>query len=197
MTQQIYLVRHGETEWSRTGQHTGRSDVPLTAEGQRTAVLLGARLQRLRFDHVFSSPLERARKTCELAGLAAHSRLDDDLQEWDYGDYEGITTAQIRLSQPSWNVFEHGCPNGESVEQVSQRADAVVRRLRAVEGVVAVFSHGHFLRTLAVRWLGLAAREGRHFPLDTASLSCLGYERHSSEVATISLWNAPAVSDVA
>jgi broad specificity phosphatase PhoE len=186
MAAQIYLIRHGETQWSLSGRHTGRTDLPLTEAGERRASQLGARLQGIAFTHVLTSPLQRARRTCELAGFGAVARVEPDLHEWDYGDYEGLTSTEIHARQPEWNVFQDGCPQGESVEQVSQRADRVLAGVRLMEGTVALFSHGHFLRALAVRWIGLPAREGQHFALDTASLSILGHEK---EIPAISLWN--------
>ena len=190
MATQIYLLRHGETAWSLTGQHTGRTDLPLTENGERRAARLRTRLQGIKFSHVLTSPLQRARRTCELAGLGAAAQVSPDLQEWDYGDYEGRTTADIRTQHPGWDVFVDGCPHGESVEQISQRADRVVRTLRTLDGMVAVFSHGQFLRTLAMRWLGLPVINGRHFALDTASISTLGYEHEEHETPAITLWNA-------
>jgi len=190
MANQIYLLRHGETAWSLSGQHTGRTDLPLTENGERRASQLRAQLQGIKFNHVLTSPLQRARRTCELAGFGAVARADPDLQEWDYGDYEGRTTADIHTQHPGWDVFVDGCPHGESVEKISQRADRVVRALRLLDGTVAVFSHGQFLRTLAVRWLGLPVINGRHFALDTASVSILGYEHAEHETPAITLWNA-------
>jgi len=190
MANQIYLLRHGETAWSLSGQHTGRTDLPLTENGELRASRLHARLQGIKFDQVLTSPLQRARRTCELAGFGAAARADPDLQEWDYGDYEGRTTADIRTQHPGWDVFVDGCPHGESVEQISQRADRVVRTLRTLDGTVAVFSHGQFLRALAVRWIGLSVREGRHLALDTASISILGYEHVDQDNPAISLWNS-------
>jgi probable phosphoglycerate mutase len=195
MATQIYLLRHGETAWSLTGQHTGRTDLPLTENGERRASLLRARLQGITFDHVLASPLQRARRTCELAGFGAAARADPDLQEWDYGDYEGRTTAEIHLQHPGWDVFVDGCPHGESVEQVAQRADRVVAGLVATNGTVALFSHGQFLRALAVRWIGLPVGAGRHFALDTASISILGYEHPEREVPAIVQWNAGSGRD--
>jgi broad specificity phosphatase PhoE len=192
MAEQIFLVRHGETEWSLTGQHTGRTDLPLTANGENRAAQLRERLQGIQFGTVLTSPLQRARRTCELAGFGAKARLEPDLQEWDYGDYEGKTTAEIRRQHPGWNVFLDGCPGGESVEQISRRADRVVAGLRAAEGTVALFSHGHMLRVLAVRWIGLPVEAGRYFPLETASISILGYEHNDPDAPVITLWNAGA-----
>ncbi len=187
---QLYLFRHGETEWSVTGRHTGRTDLPLTENGERRASHLRERLHGITFTHVFTSPLQRARRTCELAGFGAVARIEPDLHEWDYGAYEGWTTAEIHARQPGWNVFQDGCPQGESVEQISRRADRVLTRVRLLDGTVALFSHGHFLRALAVRWIGLPVREGQHFALDTAAVSILGYEGHNNVSPVISLWNA-------
>ena len=192
MAVKVYLFRHGETAWSLTGQHTGRTDLPLTAEGERRATHLRARLQGVAFNHVLTSPLVRAHRTCELAGLGAVARLDPDLQEWDYGAYEGLTTAEIRARQPGWNVFANGCPGGESVAQVTQRADRVRALLEKLDGTVAVFSHGHFLRALAMQWIGLPLTAGRHFALDTAAMSILGQEPAGSDNRVIALWNSGA-----
>jgi broad specificity phosphatase PhoE len=185
---QIYLARHGETAWSLSGQHTGLTDIPLTERGEQNARRLGDRLKSLTFAQVLTSPLLRARRTCELAGFGAASKNDPDLMEFNYGDYEGRTTADIRKARPGWYLFRDGCPNGESVDQVGFRADRVLARLRAVNGNVLIFSHGHILRFLAARWLGLPPGEARHFLLSTATLSILGYE-HSLEEAAIRLWN--------
>ena len=190
MVKQIYLVRHGETAWSLTGRHTGRTDLTLTEKGERQALGLGERLRQVAFTHVFTSPLRRARQTCDLAGYGAMSQVAPDSHEWDYGAYEGLTTAAIHEQQPGWNVFQDGCPAGESVEQISQRADRVFANLRMLDGTVALFSHGHFIRALAVRWIGLPLREGQHFALDTGSISILGYELHSAEIPVISIWNS-------
>lgn len=190
MVAQIFLIRHGETEWSLNGRHTGRTDLPLTENGEHRAANLRGLLQRITFTRVLTSPLKRASRTCELAGLGATARADPDLQEWDYGDYEGRTTADIRAVRPGWNVFQDGCPHGESVEQVSQRADRVLAGLRPAGGTVALFSHGQFLRALAVRWMELPVQVGQHLALDTASVSILGYEHHNAEIPAVCLWNA-------
>ena len=192
MPAQIFLFRHGETAWSLTGQHTGRTDLPLTANGEHLASQISERLQGVMFDHVLTSPLKRARQTCDLAGFGAVAREDPDLREWDYGIYEGWTTDEIQGERPAWNVFLNGCPGGEAVEIIGRRADRVVRRLRELDGKVAVFSHGQFLRVLAARWIGLPAGEGRHFALDTASISILGYEHSDRKVPAITLWNTVA-----
>jgi probable phosphoglycerate mutase len=190
MATRIFLLRHGETPWSLSGQHTGRTDLPLTANGERRASELRGVLQGIQFSHVLTSPLQRARQTCELAGFGAGARVEPDLHEWDYGDYEGRTTAEIHVQSPGWNIFQDGCPRGESVEQIARRADRVLAGLLPLEGTVALFSHGHFLRVLAVRWIGLPAGQGLHFPLDTGSVSILGHERPGGNVPAISLWNA-------
>lgn len=192
MATQTILIRHGETAWSLTGQHTGRTDLPLTEHGERRVSHLRGLLREIKFAHVLTSPLQRARQTCELAGFGAAARIEPDLPEWDYGDYEGRTSADIHAQRPGWNVFLDGCPHGESVEQISQRADRVVGALRALDGTVAVFSHGHFLCALAMRWIGLPVRDGRHFALDTASLSILGYEHSGGEPPAITRWNVGA-----
>ena len=184
----VYLARHGETAWSLSGQHTGLTDLTLTDRGERNAVSLGQRLQGLAFAQVFTSPLQRARRTCELAGLGDAAEVLPDLVEWNYGDYEGVRTHDIHRQRPDWNLFQHGCPGGEMPDQVGARADRVIARVREVDGNVALFSSGHFLRVLAARWLGLPASEGRLFVLSTASLSALGYEHNLSE-PVIRLWD--------
>lgn len=184
----VYLVRHGETAWSRSGQHTGLTDIPLSTEGERKAALLADRLQDLSVGKVLASPLKRALRTCELAGFGALAEIDRDLVEWDYGDYEGQTTKQIRAERPEWQLFRDGCPGGESLEQVGGRADRIIARVRATEGNVLLFSSGHFLRVFAARWLGLAPDAGRCFMLVTASLSALGYE-HDLDEPVIHVWD--------
>ena len=184
----VYLARHGETAWSLSGQHTGLTDLPLTERGERNARALGERLRGLTFAKVFTSPLRRAARTCELAGFGRAADIDPDLVEWDYGQYEGRRTAEIDAERPDWLLFRDGCPGGETPDQVGARADRVVGRLRAIKGDVLVFSHGHFLRVLAARWLGLDEAGGQHFLLGTASLSALGYE-HNLAVPAIRLWN--------
>jgi len=185
----IYLARHGETAWSLTGQHTGLTDLPLTERGERNASRLQQRLKGLKFAKVFTSPLQRARRTCELAGFGAVAEIDGDLLEWDYGEYEGKRTAEIRAQRPDWQLFRDGCPGGESPAQVTARANRAVSRLRAVQGDVLLFSSGHFLRVLAVRWLGLGlTAHARSFMLGTASLSALGYEGSLSR-PVVRLWN--------
>lgn len=185
----IYLARHGETLWSLSGQHTGRTDIPLTAKGEDNARRLGERLRPLTFALVLTSPLQRARRTCELAGYAAMSQVDGDLKEWDYGEYEGSKSAEIHVNRPGWNLFRDGCPGGETPDAVGIRADRVWARLRRATGNVLVFSHGHFLRVLAARWLGLPAGGARCFLLSTAALSILGYEHNKLDEPAIRLWN--------
>jgi probable phosphoglycerate mutase len=184
----VYLARHGETTWSLTGQHTGLTDLRLTERGERNAGALGERLNGLKFAKVFASPLQRARRTCELAGFRDAVEVDRDLLEWNYGDYEGRRTCEIHAERPDWELFRDGCPGGESPEQVRARADHVVSRVRAVEGDVLLFSSGHFLRVVAARWLGLEPAAGRFFMLSTASLSALGYE-HNRCQPVIRLWD--------
>ena len=184
----VYLARHGETAWSLSGQHTGRTDLPLTERGEANARALGTRLSGLSFAKVFTSPLQRAVRTCELAGFGEKAEADPDLVEWDYGQYEGRRTVEILEERPDWYLFRDGCPGGETPDQVGARADRVVDRMRAVRGDVLVFSSAHILRVLAARWLGLGAAGGRYFWLGTASLSLLGYEHNRGE-PIIRLWN--------
>jgi probable phosphoglycerate mutase len=184
----VYLARHGETAWSVTGQHTGVTDLPLTERGERNAMRLGQRLARSVFAEVLTSPLQRAVRTCELAGFGAVAQRDRDLVEWNYGDYEGLRTAEIHAVRPGWQLFRDGCPNGESPQHVGARADRVVSRVRAFKADVLIFSSGHFLRVLAARWLGLEPFAGKFFMLDTASLSALSYEHDLSSPA-IRFWN--------
>ena len=186
--QVAYLARHGETAWSLTGQHTGRTDLPLTDRGERNAKALGQRLSSMQFARVFTSPLRRAMRTCELAGFQAAAEVDPDLVEWNYGQYEGRRTAEIHAERPDWQLFRDGCPGGETPAQVGARADRVVNRVRAVPGDVLLFSSGHFLRVLAARWLGLEPAAGRFFMLSTASLSAVGYEHNLSQ-PVIRLWD--------
>lgn len=185
----IYLARHGETAWSLTGQHTGLTDLPLTDHGKLNARSLHNRLSGLRFAKVFSSPLQRALCTCELAGFADAVEIDRDLLEWDYGEYEGRRGADIRKERPDWQLFRDGCPGGEAPEQVAERADRVVSKIRAINDDILIFSSGHFLRVLATRWIGLPlTQNARSFTLTTASLSALGYEDSLSR-PVIRLWN--------
>lgn len=184
----IYLARHGETIWSLSGQHTGMTDIPLTEQGEKNAKQLGQHLQGLSFTKVFSSPLQRALKTCELAGFGTIVTPDPLLQEWNYGDYEGRTTIEIQTIQPDWSIFRDGCPGGESPEQVAQRSDQMIEKMKAINGDILIFAHAHILRMLTTRWLSLPAFAGRLYFLSTASLSILGYEHHLSE-PVIRLWN--------
>ena len=176
----VYLARHGETAWTLSGQHTGLTDLPLTERGERNARRLEERLRGVTFAKVFTSPLQRATRTCELAGFGAVAEIDRDLLEWNYGEYEGRLTADIHRERPDWQLFRDGCPGGESPNEVGARADRAVKRVRAIDGDVLVFSSGHFLRVFAARWLGLDAAFGRYFVLSTASLSALGYEHNRS-----------------
>jgi broad specificity phosphatase PhoE len=184
----IYLARHGETAWSLSGQHTGITDIPLTVHGEQNARNLGERLRGTQFVKVFTSPLQRARRTCELAGFGAHVEIDPDLVEWNYGEYEGKRTADIRKERPGWFLFRDGCPGGEMPDEIGARADRVISRLRSIHGDVLIFSHGHFLRVIASRWLRKPASDGRLLLLTTASLSILGYE-HNLEEPVLRLWN--------
>ena len=185
---EVYLARHGETAWSLSGQHTGLTDIPLTPRGELNASNLGLRLLEFDFPHVFTSPLQRARRTCELSGFGRQAVVDPDLVEWNYGDYEGRTTADIRRERPDWILFRDGCPGGESPADVSARADRVVARLRALQANVLLFSSGHFLRVLGARWCGLDVASGKRLYLGTATLSGVGYE-HSLDQPVIRLWN--------
>lgn len=184
----VYLVRHGETAWSITGQHTGLSDIALTARGEEEARTLGPRLKGLQFDRVLSSPLRRALRTCELAGFIGLATLDRGLLEWDYGHYEGRTLVDIHRERPEWELFRDGCPGGESVLQITERVDQVVSRLRALEGNVLIFSSGHVLRILAARWIDGSAALGRRLVLDPACVCVLGYD-HDGADSVIRLWN--------
>jgi len=186
----LVVVRHGATEWSRNGRHTGRTDLPLDEGGRAHASTLKARLADRGFSAVFSSPMQRARETCALAGFGDRAQILPELTEWDYGDFEGLTTPEIRLTHPAWTVFFDGAPGGESPDAVGARADRTLQRIAAEAGeggAAIVFSHGHFLRVLAARWLGLDPREGRHLALDAGRVSELGYER---DVRVLTMWNA-------
>ena len=185
----VYLARHGETAWTLSRQHTGLTDLPLTERGERTARRLGERLKALTFTAVFTSPLQRAARTCELAGFKSVAEVDKDLVEWNYGQYEGRRTAEIHAERPDWELFRDGCPGGESPQEVGTRADRVVKRVRAVSGNVLIFTSGHFMRVLATRWLGLEPSVNcKFFMLSTASLSAVGYE-HDVSRPVIRLWN--------
>lgn len=184
----IFVARHGETEWSRTGRHTGVTDLPLTEEGEREALRLGERLRRRHFAKVFASPLLRARRTCELAGFAK-AEIVADAAEWNYGAYEGVRTAEIRRQRPGWDLFRDGCPEGETAAEIGVRADRVIAAMRKVAGDSLLFSSSHFLRVMAARWLGLAAEGGRHFLLVTGGIGILSYEHDSPTEPVIRLWN--------
>jgi broad specificity phosphatase PhoE len=184
----VYLARHGETSWTVTGQHTGLTDLPLTERGEQNARALGPRLQGLDFGTVWTSPLQRASRTCALAGFAPVAEIDRGLLEWNYGEYEGRRTTDIHAERPDWDLFRDGCPGGESPDQVAARADEVLSRVRTSRTDVLLFSSGHFLRVLAARWLGLGPQAGRYLLLSTASLSALGYE-HGQSQPVIRLWN--------
>jgi broad specificity phosphatase PhoE len=190
MTLRLYIIRHGETEWSLSGQHTGRTDLPLTPHGEDEARALHPWLSRIVFARVFVSPLQRARRTCELAGLGATAEVEPDLAEWAYGDYEGQLSRDIRKVRPGWSVFRDGCPNGEMPDQVAARAERLLARLCAVDGSVALFSHGQFSRVVAAQWIGLPVIDAQHFALGTASLSILSFDPAHPEVRVIELWNA-------
>ncbi|WP_373536209.1 histidine phosphatase family protein [Microcoleus sp.] len=185
----LYLIRHGETEWALTGQHTGRTDIPLTANGESEAAELGKHLRDIQFSRVLTSPLKRAQQTCALVGLDRVPEIEPDLAEWDYGDYEGKQSVNIRQERPDWNVFRDGCPHGEMPGQVCDRADRLLARLRNLEGNIALFSHGQFGGVLATRWIGLAVNEAQHFPLGTASISIFAFDSHHPTVPVIALWN--------
>jgi broad specificity phosphatase PhoE len=184
----LYVARHGETAWTLSGQHTGLTDLPLTERGEQDARRLGERLQGLTFARVLTSPLQRAARTCELAGFGAAADVDRDLLEWNYGRYEGRTTVEIHAERPDWQIFRDGCPGGETAAEVGARIDRVIDRVRAVHGDVLLFSSAHVLRVLAARWLGLEPGAGRYFLLSTASLSALGYEHNRSQ-PVIRLWD--------
>jgi broad specificity phosphatase PhoE len=184
----VYLARHGNTAWTHTGQHTGLTDLPLTPDGERNAARLGERLKGITFAKVFTSPLQRAAQTCKLAGFGAVAETDADLVEWNYGNYEGLTSADILQQRPDWDLFRDGCPGGESPQQIGERADRVVQRIRNVTGDVLIFSSGHFIRVLTGCWLGVGPNGGRYFVLSPASLSALSYEHNRSRPA-VRLWN--------
>jgi broad specificity phosphatase PhoE len=188
---QVVLVRHGETEWSRDLRHTGRTDIALTDRGREEARVLQQALQAWDFARVLTSPLIRALETCRLAGMAERAETTDSLLEWDYGEYEGITTKEIRERRPDWYLWRDGCPGGETADQVGARVDPLVEELKAGKGDVALFAHGHLLRVLTARWLGLPPQDGALFALATATLSVLGFER---ETAVITRWNAPVAA---
>jgi len=187
---QLYFIRHGETAWSLSGQHTGNTDIPLTADGEAQARALAPWLRKHAFARVLTSPRQRARMTCALAGLAAGAEIEPGLAEWDYGDYEGRRSAEIREQRPDWTVFRDGCPNGETPAAIANRADLLIARLLTMTGNVALFSHGQFGAVLAARWIGLKVIEAQHLLLGPASLSILGNNPSHPEVRMICLWNA-------
>ena len=187
----VFAIRHGETAWSLNGQHTGTTDLPLTDTGRRLAERMQPVFAANAFELVLCSPLQRARQTCELAGLGDRAIIDSDLVEWNYGEYEGLTPKQIREAAPDWLIFRDGCPGGEAPHQVGARVDRVIARARAAEGDVALFAHGHVLRVLAARWLGLPAGGGQHFLLDTGTLSVLGFYH---DIPAVRAWNGPLVN---
>jgi broad specificity phosphatase PhoE len=187
---QLFFIRHGETEWSLSGQHTGRTDIALTTDGERDARKLAPYLRRFEFTHVLTSPMLRARQTCDLAGLGGVAEIEPDLSEWDYGEYEGRLTSDIQKAFPSWNVFRDGCPQGESPAQVSRRANRLMERLKGFKGNVALFSHGQFGASFGARWIGLPVLEGQHFLLSAPSLSILTCNPMHPERQVIRLWNA-------
>jgi probable phosphoglycerate mutase len=184
----VWLARHGQTAWSLAGKHTGRSDIPLTPDGEEEARKLGARLRKTAFATVLTSPLQRARKTCELAGYGTAAQADPDLLEWNYGDYDGLTSAEIRAKRPDWHLFRDGCPGGEQLKDVIARVDRVIARIQSSPGEVLVFSHGHLLRVLATRWAGIPPELGGHFSLAPASISILGTD-HASGDPVLERWN--------
>ena len=186
--QQVFIVRHGETEWSLSGQHTGTTDIPLTEHGRQVARLLRPILAKESFALALTSPLQRAQETCRLTGFGDVAKIEPDLVEWNYGRYEGLTPAQIHATAPGWLIFRDGCPGGEQPEEIGERVDRVIAKARAVEGNVALFAHGHVFRVLAARWLGLPASAGQHFLLDTATMTILSYYRG---IPAIKQWNAP------
>ena len=184
----VFVIRHGETAWSLSGQHTGITDIPLTDNGRRLAERMRPLLARKTFSLVLVSPMQRARETCALAGLGDEAVVDSDLMEWNYGEYEGLRPSEIERVAPGWLIFRDGCPGGEASEQVGARADRVISRARAVDGDVAIFAHGHMLRVLVARWIGAPAAGGQNFVLDTGSLCTLGYYRN---IPAVRVWNAP------
>jgi len=188
LEKKVYVIRHGETEWRLSGQHTGITDIPLTENGRKGAKVLQPFLTKQSFVLVLTSPLQRAKETCELSGLGDHAEVEPNLMEWNYGDYEGLTSAQIHETAPGWIVFNDGAPGGETPNQVAVRADRVITRVRSAKGDVALFAHGHILRALVARWLDLPATAGRNFLLDTGTLNILSYYRGYPAIQT---WNAP------
>jgi len=197
MLPHLYLIRHGETEWSLSGRHTGRTDLPLTARGEDQARDLGRLLRQLSFAQVLSSPRLRAQQTCALAGLGPAVETEPDLAEWDYGDYEGQRSEEIQSGRPGWNIFDNGCPHGENPGQIAARADRLLARLRRMTGNIALFTHGHFGRILGVRWIGLPVSAGQHFLFGTTAFSVLSYEHDNAAAPAIMLWNASATEFLA
>jgi len=189
MLTQLYLIRHGETAWSLSGQHTSRTDIALTAKGEQDAKQLAMRLAGVRFSEVLTSPRLRARQTCELAGFGTRCQVEPDLAEWEYGDYEGLRSTEIHQLRPDWSIYRDGCPNGESPADISARVDRLLADLRARDGKIALFSHGHLGRVLATRWLGSPVEEARHLLLSPASISILGYEHEKPDEPVIAQWN--------
>jgi broad specificity phosphatase PhoE len=187
----VFTIRHGETAWSLSGQHTGATDIPLTENGRRLAERMRPALAKEAFALVLCSPMRRARETCELAGLGDRTVIDPDLVEWNYGEYEGLTPKQIHATAPGWLIFRDGCPGGETPKQIGTLVDRVIARVRATAGDIALFAHGHVLRVLAARWIGLPPGAGQHFLLDTGTLCVLGYYR---EIPAVRIWNGPVVS---
>ena len=185
----IYYMRHGETAWSLTGQHTGKTDLPLTAHGEDQARHLRQTLERVNFSLVVTSPRQRAQRTCELAGLGEMAEVDPDLAEWDYGEYEGLKSVVIREQRPGWNIFRDGCPGGETPDQVVRRVDQLIARLRKLEGNIALFAHGQLGQVLVARWMGWPVVEGQHFSIDPASLGILGYKHRMPDQPVVQLWN--------
>jgi broad specificity phosphatase PhoE len=190
----VFAIRHGETAWSLNGQHTGTTDIPLTDNGRRLAERMRPVLGATAFELVLCSPMQRARDTCELAGLGDKAVIDADLVEWNYGEYEGLTTKQIQKTSPGWLIFRDGCPGGEAPEQVGARVDRVIARLRGADGDVALFAHGHVLRVFVARWIGLPASGGQHFLLNTGTLCVLSYYR---EIPAVRIWNRPLLDEAA
>ena len=190
----VFAIRHGETSWSLSGHHTGTTDIPLTENGRRLAQRMRPVLATKAFELVLCSPRQRARETCELTGLGDKAVIDSDLVEWNYGEYEGLTLKQIHEVVPGWLIFRDGCPGGEMPEQVGARVDRVIARSRAVAGNTALFAHGHVLRVLAARWIGLPASRGQHFLLNTGTLCVLGYYR---EIPAVRIWNGPLLDQAA
>ena len=189
----VHLIRHGETAWSLSGQHTGRTDITLTEHGEEQARALAPVLGAINFDHVFVSPRQRARQTCDLAGLGAMAQISEDLAEWDYGDYEGLRSEEIRRQRADWSIYRDGCPNGEMPAQVTARVDRLLARLRRLSGNVALFTHGHIGAAIGARWIELPLVEARHLSLATASLSILAPDQHHDNVPVLALWNATAL----